>query len=213
MAVDGDGTSAARRRRERRLRSWWTHEQQSVAMALSAATHHSFDKVATEAKYSSLQAQTTDRAEAAYQAPRRPTTRAARETELFQLYEDELKGVRPPPLVEVRPQGQLERHTDVGYELVQDLDVPVLRRVDVADDINDRATLQLLRALAVHPLGSEGIADAASGAVSRRKRKKRRKKLPKISSSHSSSPKRCGVYVGNGALREDASYWIDCWAG
>ena len=54
----------------------------------------------------------------------------------------------------------------------------------------------------------------SSGAVSRRKKKKRRmKKLPKISSSHSSSPKRCGVHVGNGALREEAAYWIECWAG
>ena len=121
--------------------------------------------------------------------------------------------MRPPPLVEVRPQGQLERQTSVGYELVQALDVPVLHGVEVADYTNDRATLQLLRALAVHPLGSERIVDAASGAVSRRKRKRREKKLPKISSSHSSSPKRCGVHVGNGALREEAAYWIDCWAG
>ena len=29
------------RRRERRLRSWWRHEQQTVRMALAAATHHS----------------------------------------------------------------------------------------------------------------------------------------------------------------------------
>ena len=37
-------------------------------MALSAAVHHSFDKVAAEAKYSSLRAQKTDRAEAAHNA-------------------------------------------------------------------------------------------------------------------------------------------------
>ena len=73
MVVDGDGASAARRRRERHLRSWWRHEQQSVAMALSAAAHHSFDKVAAEAKYAGLRAQTTDRAEAAHQATREKT--------------------------------------------------------------------------------------------------------------------------------------------
>ena len=46
MEVDGAVASAARRRRERRLRSWWKHEQQTVRMVLSAAAHHSFDKVA-----------------------------------------------------------------------------------------------------------------------------------------------------------------------
>ena len=35
------GTGSARRRRERRLRAQWRHEQQTVAMALAAATHHS----------------------------------------------------------------------------------------------------------------------------------------------------------------------------
>ena len=146
-------------------------------MALSAAAHHSFDKVAAGEKYDGLRAQRTDRArEAAYQAPRRPTTRAAGVTELFQLYEDEINGVRPPPLVEVRPQGQLERHTGVGFELVQALEVPVLHRMEVADDIN---YLQLLRGLAVVPVGSS--------PGNRRKRKKRRKKkLPKTSSSRSS---------------------------
>ena len=39
-----DGTSAAKRRRERRLRAAWRHEQQSVAMALTAALHHSADR-------------------------------------------------------------------------------------------------------------------------------------------------------------------------
>ena len=35
------GVGSAWHRREGRLRSWWRHEQQSVAMALSAARHHS----------------------------------------------------------------------------------------------------------------------------------------------------------------------------
>ena len=69
---------AAWRRRQRRLRSWWRHEQQSVAMALSAAAHHNYDKVAAGVKYDGLRAQKTDRAgEAAHRAPRRQRTRAA----------------------------------------------------------------------------------------------------------------------------------------
>ena len=75
MMLHGDH-GAAWRRRQRRLRSWWRHEQQSVALALSAAAHHSFDKVAAEAKYSGLRAHNTDRAEAAHNAPRRQTPRA-----------------------------------------------------------------------------------------------------------------------------------------
>ena len=43
-------------------------------MALSAAAHHSYDKVASEEKYHGLRAQNTDRAEAAHYAPRRPAT-------------------------------------------------------------------------------------------------------------------------------------------
>ena len=36
-------SGAAKRRRERRLRSWWRHERQTVAMELAAALHHSRD--------------------------------------------------------------------------------------------------------------------------------------------------------------------------
>ena len=46
----------------RRLRSWWRHEQQSVAIALSAAAHHSFDKVAAGEKFNAPWRQKTDRA-------------------------------------------------------------------------------------------------------------------------------------------------------
>ena len=77
MMLHGDHGSAWRRR-QRRLRSWKRHEQQSVAMALSAAAHHSFDKVAAGAKYDGLRAQKTDRAgEAANKAPRRQKSKAA----------------------------------------------------------------------------------------------------------------------------------------
>ena len=61
MEVDGAVASAARRRRERRLRSWWKHEQQTVRMVLSAAAHHSFDKVAAGETFNALRGLKTDR--------------------------------------------------------------------------------------------------------------------------------------------------------
>ena len=48
-------------------------------------------------------------------------------------------------------QARVVRHTGVGYELGQALDVPVLHGLEVADDVNDRATLQLPRSLALVP--------------------------------------------------------------
>ena len=93
MSLHGDHGSAWRRR-QRRLRSWWRHEQQSVAMALSAAAHHSFDKVAAGETYYGPRAQKTDRArEAAHQAPRRQRTRAAGEAVFFELFDEEQRTV------------------------------------------------------------------------------------------------------------------------
>ena len=87
---------AAWRRRQRRLRSWWRHEQQSVAMALSAAAHHSYDKVAAGVTHDGLRAQKTDRAgEAAHRAPRRQRTRAAGEAVIFELFDEDTAGMRP----------------------------------------------------------------------------------------------------------------------
>ena len=65
------------RRRERRLRSWAKHERLSIAMALSMVTHHSF-QVGTA--YDALRSQ-------------KPVNSAG--------------GLRPPPLVEGRPQERL----------------------------------------------------------------------------------------------------------
>ena len=39
--ASGQPMSAAQRRKGRRLRSWWRHEQQSIAMALAEGVHHS----------------------------------------------------------------------------------------------------------------------------------------------------------------------------
>ena len=90
MMLHGDH-GAGWRRRQRRLRSWWRHEQLSIAAALATFMHHSYDKVAAGEKYYGVRAQNTDRAEAAHCAPRRPATKAARGAELFQLFEEELR--------------------------------------------------------------------------------------------------------------------------
>ena len=98
MEVDGAVASAARRRRERRLRSWWKHEQQTVRMVLSAAAHHSFDKVAAGEAFNALRGLKTDRARIEveerelHDAPRRQKPPPP--------------GTRPAPLVEGAAAGE-----------------------------------------------------------------------------------------------------------
>ena len=112
-------------------------------MALSAAAHHSYDKVAAGAKYDGLRAQTTDRAgEAAYRAPRRQRTRAAGEAVIFELFDEDTVGLRPGVLAEPRPQARVQRHTMehiVDYvccaPLVQTLDALVPQMVEQLPDV------------------------------------------------------------------------------
>ena len=107
-----DTRSSARRRREWRLRAQWRHEQQTVAMALAVATHHSAQRGQWRDLNEAPRGQKTASAEAAHSAPRRPPTRAARGPELFQLFEEEPGGGRPAPLSEVAGwQERVERHT------------------------------------------------------------------------------------------------------
>ena len=121
MVLHGDQGSAWRRRQPR-LRPWWRHEQQTVAMALSAAAHHSFHKVAAGEKYNALRGQKTDR--------------ARREVEERELHDAPRRqkppppGTRPAPLVEVRPQMVYERHC--GFELVLNVAAPQMDREVVA---------------------------------------------------------------------------------
>ena len=137
MVLRGDNGSSWRRR-QRRLRSWWRHEQQSVAMALSAAAHHSYDKVAAGAKYDGLRAQTTDRAEeAANKAPQRQRSNAAEDAMFFELFDEDTAGARPEAFAEPRPQERVQRHvvehiTDLVRvaPMVQILDAPVSQMVD-----------------------------------------------------------------------------------
>ena len=110
MSLHGEH-GAAWRRRQRHLRSRWRHEQQSVAMALSAAVHHSFDKVAAGEKYDGIRAQRTDRAgEAANRAPRRQKSKAAGDGVFFELFDEDTAGVWSGVLAEPRPLERVQRH-------------------------------------------------------------------------------------------------------
>ena len=112
-------------------------------MALSAAAHHSYDKVAAGAKYDGLRAQTTDRAgEAANKAPRRQKSKAAGEAVFFELFDEDTAGLRPGVLAEPRPQERVQRHTMEHIAdlvccapLVQTLDAPVPQTVEQLQDV------------------------------------------------------------------------------
>ena len=111
-------------RRQRRLRSWWRHEQQTVAAVLATVTHHSHSKVGT-----------------AYDAPRgqkKVTSTRVGPAEYFELSSDDGRptgGERPAALSEPWPQGKMERHDGIAYELVQALDAPVLQTVEQLPNI------------------------------------------------------------------------------
>ena len=55
-------------------------------------------------------------------------------------------GVRPAPLEEGRPQGKQERHAGIGYEIVQNFDVPVPQMVEQLPNI-----VQFFAALSLVP--------------------------------------------------------------
>ena len=107
-------------------------------MALSAAAHHSYDKVAAGVTHDGLRAQKTDRAgEAAHRAPRRQRTRAAREAVFFKLFDEDTAGEAEP-----RPQERVQRHTMEHIAdlvccapLVQTLDAPVPPTVEQLQDV------------------------------------------------------------------------------
>ena len=76
--------------------------------------------------------QRTASAEATNDALRSQTTSVAGDTEFFSLFEEELGGTRPDRLLEVRPQGRVQRHTVEQIvdspQVVPSLDVPVPQR-------------------------------------------------------------------------------------
>ena len=112
MAAFDAGPSAAKRRRERRLRSWWRHERMSITAVLATVSHHSYPKVDTK-----------------YDAPRgQKTVTTCRVLRI-------LLGERPAALLEPWPQGMVQRHSGIGYELVQALDAPVPQTVEQLPDV------------------------------------------------------------------------------
>ena len=117
-------SGAAQRRKLRRLRAALRHEQQSIAMALASALHHSADKTTR----------------ALYNAPRGQKNAG---TEYYALSdEDEVPvwGSRPPCLGEPRgPQERAQPRTveqiAVYAPMVQILDAPVPQLVEQLPDI------------------------------------------------------------------------------
>ena len=117
-----DTVTAAARRRQRRLRAYLRYARMSVAMALAESTHHTsrgqrFARAGEEGReeHDALRRQRPP--------PLHP--------ELFQLYEEEPGGSRPPCLGEPRgPQDRILPHSmeqlaDV-VPMVQILDFPVV---------------------------------------------------------------------------------------
>ena len=103
-------------------------------------THHSFDKVGTVSGVLRNQKTATrtgkgEESEMKYTAKFRKTPLPqAAATVYYPMTDDEggelSAGVRPAPLEEGRPQGKLERHAGIGYEIVQNFDVPVPQMVE-----------------------------------------------------------------------------------
>ena len=99
-------------------------------MALSAAAHRSFDKVAAGEKYDGLR------------ALRRQKSKAAGDAVFFKLFDEDTAGVRPEVLAEFWPQERVQRHvvehiTDLVRvpPMVQILDAPVPKTVEQLPDV------------------------------------------------------------------------------
>ena len=127
-------TGAAQRRRGRRLRAAWRHEQQSIAQALAAYTHHSAPRRPTMAR---ARGEESEMHNATGQMT--PPPRVA-STEYYRMDDDrDVLAARPTPLVEVRPQPGVLRHTGAHIvdfsPFVQILDdpVPQMRREQVVE--------------------------------------------------------------------------------
>ena len=105
-------TGAAQRRRGRRLRAAWRHEQQSIAKALAAYTHHSAPRRQTMAR-----AGRWERAVLHGQVPEHPTPQADG-AQHFAMDAGEDVGEapapaagRPAPLLEMLPQELVQQRT------------------------------------------------------------------------------------------------------
>ena len=119
-------TGAAQRRKQRRLRSWWRHEQQSIAATLATSLNHS-SRGHRKARAGEEESELKCTAKFRTSPPPQPV--------LFSLYDEEPGGWRPASLAE--PPGPQERVPQRTVEPmletfvpVPSLDVPVLQMVD-----------------------------------------------------------------------------------
>ena len=111
---------SARRRRERRLRSFLRHEWMAVRMELAAALHHSSFRGAGPEMYDAPRRQRTTNSRVDLPSTVNSSSDDGRPT----------GGERPAALSEPWPQGKMERHDGIAYELVQALDAPVLQTME-----------------------------------------------------------------------------------
>ena len=98
--------------------------QQSIAAVLATVSHRSYSNV--------------DTANAALRGQKIGTSTEVGPAEFFELFSDDgrpHRGERPAALREPRPQGEVQRHAGIGYELAQNLDVPVLHMVEQLPDV------------------------------------------------------------------------------
>ena len=115
---------AAWRRRQRRLRAHWRHEQLTLQMLLATYEHHAAPRGQSKARSREEESEMNN----AY-GQKTPLLRAA-STVHFNLFDEgEVLAARPTPLVEVRPQLGVQRHTaeEIIETFVPDqiLDAPV----------------------------------------------------------------------------------------
>ena len=181
--------SAAQRRKQRRLRSWWRHEQQSIAAALATYSHHS-----------ALRGQKTARAgEEDNEMHFTATFRANPPPQAAGMDVDELPaaGTRPDRLVGVRPQERVQRHTvehivdsapvvpslDAPVPLVAEQLVDVLSLVAEYETEMDRLEDRILQGSPVSTADREAwrrwVNNSSSSGSKRKKKKRRKRKLPK----------------------------------
>ena len=133
MDVDS-APGAAMRRRQRRLRQFLRHERLSVAMALAEFTHHSALRRPALARARGEESEMNNAT-----GQKTPPPRAA-STVHFDLFDEgDVLAARPTPLVEVRPQLGVQRHsaeqvieTFVPVQVL-DAEVPQVGEVQVVE--------------------------------------------------------------------------------
>ena len=124
MAGVDHATGAARRRRQRRLRAHWRHEQLSLQMLLAESQHHAAPRGQSKARSRGEESETN------YAFGQKTPLPNAASTVYFDLFgAEDVLAARPTPLVEVRPQVGVQRHTSEQiietFVPVQVLDAPV----------------------------------------------------------------------------------------